>query len=151
MQLQNLSDATLLINTKKLVAHERETLAEILHHLREIERRRLFASEKCESLHDYATKKLGYSDDQAYRRIAAMRLLKDLPQMESRIIDGSLTLANLSLASTVIRAESKASGKAAPLSRKLELIEAVVGKSRREAQARDQQMTSLPPEVLRPE
>lgn len=151
MQLQNLSDATLLVNTKNLVNQERETLAGILHHLREIERRRLFSSEKCASLHEFAVKKLGYSDDQAYRRISAMRLLKDLPQMESRIVDGSLSLSNISLASTVIRAESKASGKAAPVSRKLELMEAVVGKSRREAEVIVQQMTSLPPEILRPE
>lgn len=42
MSLSKLSDAILLTRTKELVEKERETLISILHHLREIERRRLF-------------------------------------------------------------------------------------------------------------
>ena len=43
MNLKNLSDDSLISNTKNLVHKEREIITEILHHLREIERRRLFS------------------------------------------------------------------------------------------------------------
>ena len=44
MNLNNLSDENLLQNTQRLVAQEREVLIEVLHHLKEIERRRLFSA-----------------------------------------------------------------------------------------------------------
>ncbi|MDI9804079.1 hypothetical protein, partial [Citrobacter koseri] len=71
MNLKNMSDQTLLEKTRQLVQTERELLTEILHHLREIERRRLFSQLGFKSLYDDATKKLGYADDQAARRISA--------------------------------------------------------------------------------
>jgi 5-methylcytosine-specific restriction endonuclease McrA len=107
MNLKNLSDSDLLSQTQSLVRRERELLSEILHHLREIERRRLFAQLGFKSLFDYATKKLGYADDQAARRISAMRLLIELPEIECKIADGSLTLTNIGMAQALFRHEKK--------------------------------------------
>lgn len=56
--------------TDQLVQQERELLIEILRHLREIERRRLFSALGFKSLFDYAVKRLKYSEDQAGRRIS---------------------------------------------------------------------------------
>ncbi|PWU15627.1 MAG: hypothetical protein C5B49_11520 [Bdellovibrio sp.] len=97
-RLGSLSDSALLENTQTLVKQERELLTEILHHLKEIENRRLFSSLGYKSLFDYAVKHLQYSEDQAARRISAMKLLKELPEIEEKIELGSLTLANLSMA-----------------------------------------------------
>lgn len=107
MNLKNISDQDLLDKTENLVKRERELLSEVLHHLKEIERRRLFSQLGFKSLFDYATKKLGYGEDQAARRISAMRLLKELPEIESKICDGSLTLTNLSMAQSLFRQENK--------------------------------------------
>lgn len=90
MNLRNVSDQVLLEKTENLVKQERELLTQVLHHLREIESRRLFSSLGFKSLFDYAVKKLGYSADQAARRISAMRLLKEIPELEEKIESGAL-------------------------------------------------------------
>lgn len=50
MNLRKVSDQVLLANTEALVAKARELRTEILHHSREIERRRLYADLKQPSL-----------------------------------------------------------------------------------------------------
>lgn len=144
MNLKNISDQVLLEKTENLVKRERELLSEILHHLREIERRRLFSQLGFKSLFEYATKKLGYADDQAGRRISAMRLLKELPEIESKIADGSLNLTNLGMAQTFFRQESK------PKEEKLELLAKLENKSKREAEKLIVSLASQP-EQLKPE
>lgn len=96
--LKVLADDVLLDETQKLVKEEREILTQVLHHLREIERRRLYSQLRYGSLYEYATKELGYSEDQAYRRIQAMRMLKELPEIEEKVNDGSLSLTHLGMA-----------------------------------------------------
>lgn len=103
MDVTQLSDADLLNRTEKLVEKERENLTVILRHLREIERRKLYSKLKCASLFDYAMKVLKYSEDQAYTRIAAMRLLKETPELEKDIQTGALSLSNCSKLSTHFR------------------------------------------------
>ena len=61
MKLNHLSDEVLLSRIGELARRERELLTQALHHLREIERRRLFASLGFSSMFDYAVTKLGYS------------------------------------------------------------------------------------------
>lgn len=99
MNLTHLTDTTLLNDTQFLVKKENKITTKILHHLKEIERRRLFADLGYSSLFAYATKELGYSESAAYRRIQGARLLKDLPQIERKIETGELSLTNISQAS----------------------------------------------------
>jgi len=99
--LQRLSDKDLHQQTQALVSQERQLLTKILRHLNEIERRKLFCDFACSSLFDYAVKKLGYSEGQAHRRIQAMRLMRELPQVESKIAGGSLSLSNIAQAQSV--------------------------------------------------
>lgn len=105
MDLRHLTDKTLLLDTKSLVAQERVISLKVIHHLKEIERRRLFADLGYGSLFEYAIRELGYSDSSAMRRINAARLLKDLPEIEKKIEDGSLSLTNLSLANQLFKNE----------------------------------------------
>jgi hypothetical protein len=104
MNLQHLSDESLDLETLRYVEKEREVLTAVLHHLREIERRRLFSALKYQSLFDYAERRLGYSRDQAWRRIEAMRMLKECPEIEEKIATGALSLTNIGLARTVFKA-----------------------------------------------
>ena len=130
--VKNISDAVLLEATDQLVAQERELLISVLEHLREIERRRLFCDLGYKSLFEYAVKRLKYSEDQAGRRIAAMRLLKELPEIEEKIEDGSLTLTNIGLAQSLFRQEAKS--QPFTLEQKSELLENLANKSKREAE-----------------
>ncbi|MBX3035155.1 MAG: HNH endonuclease [Bdellovibrionaceae bacterium] len=92
MNFHNIPDQTLLSETKIAVQKEKECTLRVLHHLREIEARRLHLKIGFPSLFEYATKDLGYSPSAAYRRIQAMRLLKSLPQAEEKIRQGELNL-----------------------------------------------------------
>ena len=96
--MNHLSDQQLIQSLENLVRREREILSEVLQHLKEIDRRKLFSKLGFTSLFDYATKQLKYSPDQAGRRIAAMRLLRDIPEAEAQVVDGSLTLSSLAQA-----------------------------------------------------
>jgi hypothetical protein len=133
MKLSHLTDDGLDQKIQCLVQSEREILTEILHHLREIESRRLFSRYGFSSLFSYTVKRLGYSEDQAHRRISAMRLLKELPAIEEKISSGELTLTNLSNAQTLFRQEKKAQV-ARTLDEKLELLEKLTHSSTREAE-----------------
>src|SRR3989338_5934957 len=122
-----LNDAELITMTRELVAKERSVMTLILWHLREIENRRLHATEGFPSLFEYCLS-LGYSEGQAHRRITSMRLLRELPEIADRIEDGSLTLSNLALAQKFLKQENYSRVE------KLELVSTLENRSRRETE-----------------
>lgn len=134
MNLKHLDDKALLLEIEKLVREERELLTLILRHLEEIDRRKLFAVLKFSSLFEYATKRLGYSEDQAYRRVQAMRLLKEIPELEEKVNSGSLTLTHLGMAQSYFKREEKASKVSPNKFRKIEILEKLENKSTKEAE-----------------
>lgn len=95
MNLKHLTDKTLLQDIKKLVQKELDSTTDVLHHLKEIERRKLFCDLGHSSMIDYAIKELGYSETSAIRRVKAARLIKEMPEISEKINDGSLSLSNL--------------------------------------------------------
>ncbi len=101
--LKNISDTELLSKTKGLVLKERELIGEIIAHLAEIETRKLYCDLKYRSLYDYCTAELGYTNDQAYRRISAMRLTKQLPQVKEKLEDGTISLSSANMFSVLIK------------------------------------------------
>ena len=107
MVLRTISDSELLSKLKTLVQTEREILTEILHHLLEVETRKLHLIEGYGSMFQYAIEALGYSEAQAYRRISAMRLLRELPQIADSIQNGSLNLTHLTQAREYFKSEAK--------------------------------------------
>jgi len=103
MKLTHLTDKTLLNDTKFLVGKEREFLTKILHHLKEIDKRKLYSDLGYSSLFDYCVRDLGYSEGNAQRRIQACRLLASIPDLDLKIENGELSLSNISLAATFFR------------------------------------------------
>lgn len=128
MNLKNLSNEALLSQTKLCARNECEMTLQVLHHIKEIERRRLFAALSYSSLFDYTTRELGYCAASACRRIDAMRLLKDLPEIEEKIQDGKLTL------STVARAQSFFKKEVLADDNKREILQKLEGKSTRQVE-----------------
>jgi NAD-dependent DNA ligase len=119
--LFKLTDQVLIEATDRVVAREREVLISVLEHLREMERRRLFSALGYASLWEYATKRLKYSEDQAWRRISAMRMMKELPEIEK--------------SRTLVREEKTA------------LLEQLENKSKREAEQIMLKQSSAPAQV----
>lgn len=135
MQFTKLRDSELLAQIKTFVQSERELLVKILHHLREIERRRLFSDLGYGSLFDYVVGELKYSEGQATRRIQTMRLLKDLPQVENKIATGALSLSNVQQAQSFFREIQAAEPRRIVTpEEKLDVLEKLENKSVRDAQ-----------------
>jgi hypothetical protein len=105
MKLNHLTDETLLKDTSLLVSDERKINTQILWHLREIDRRKLYVEVKCNSLFDFCVKILKYSESQASRRVSGTRLLSDLPELSTHIEEGKLNLTQLNQASFFFRDE----------------------------------------------
>jgi hypothetical protein len=149
MNLQNLTDAKLISETDAAVATEMAATLAVLHHFREIERRRLFSDLGYKSLFDMSVKRYGFSEYQTLTRIDAMRLLRELPQIEAQIQSGELNLTNLSTAQTLFKQERKLGNPYAAV-QKLQVLEQITGKSTREAQRITLSLSSQP-ETLRPD
>lgn len=81
-----------------LTQRERSLLAQVLWHLKEIDRRKLYSDQKCGSLFEYCVKVLKYSEGAASRRVSACRLLRDLPEIAENIQAGELNLTQLNQA-----------------------------------------------------
>ena len=95
----------LIQKLKDLVREERRITMEVLRHLREVERRRLFLERGFSSLFAFCTDELGYSQSAAHRRISAMRLIRDLPAAASAVESGKLSLSNATTLQGFFRTE----------------------------------------------
>ena len=71
---------------------ERRISVKILRHLMEVEKRRIHLDMGYSSLFVFLTKHLKYSDGSAYRRIEAMKILRDVPDLGHRITVGAIFL-----------------------------------------------------------
>lgn len=103
MNLKFLTDIALLKDTKTLASEYREVTAKLLHHLKEIEERKLYSELGYSSLFKYVVVELGFDEASAVRRIKAASLLKEMPQIEDKIESGELTLSNISKAVDIFR------------------------------------------------
>jgi hypothetical protein len=131
---QDLNNHDLLARARELAHEERRTGVALLHHLREIERRRLFALSHS-SLHEDVVRELGYSDGAAHRRISAMRLMKAVPEIEEKLKTGVVSLSSASQVQNFIRAERRVTGNEVPQEVVRSLVAQVEGKSTRETEA----------------
>lgn len=150
MNLKTINDATLIEKTEGLVRQERELLTSVLHHLREIDRRRLFSALGYKSLFDFTVRRLGYPEDQAYRRISAMRLLKEIPEIEDKISAGEISLTHIGLAQTLFRQEKKIQHQEMSHVQKLSVLEQIANKPVREAERITLSLSSAP-ETAKPD
>ncbi|MEZ0393218.1 MAG: HNH endonuclease [Pseudobdellovibrionaceae bacterium] len=150
MNLNSINDPTLIERTEKLVRQERELLTTVLHHLREIDRRRLYSALGYKSLLDFAVRRLGYPEDQAYRRISAMKLLKEIPQIEEKINAGEISLTHIGLAQSLFRQEKKINQKEMSQTQKLSVLNQIANKPVREAE-RITLSLSTAPELVKPD
>lgn len=147
MNLRHLTDNELRESSRTAVAHERQALYVALHHLLEVERRRLFSADRLKSLFEYAVKIMGYSETEAYARIDAMHLMKELPEIEKCIEDGRLNLTKIKLAQNLFRRE-KREHCALEKHEKLELLAEFEEKTTREVA---KYVATIAPEALIPD
>lgn len=108
----HLKDQDLNEKVKSLAAQERKLTKEILLHIAEVDKRKLFLKMAYSSLFDYLTKEIGYSFGAAQRRIDSARLMHKVPEVSDQIEDGSLHLSQISKVQKICRHIKKESGMA---------------------------------------
>jgi hypothetical protein len=97
LSLEQLSDAELLDSTRRFVGHSNQMLAELLLHLGEVEERGIHRARACSSLYTYCIYELRFSEDEAFRRVAAARLVRRFPALFDAVASGELHLTGLLL------------------------------------------------------
>ena len=90
-----LSDAELLTATRRHVGRSNQLLASLLAHLAEVEARGIHRTRACSSLYTYCVYELRFSEDEAFRRVSAARLVRRFPVLLDAIAAGELHLTGL--------------------------------------------------------
>lgn len=109
MNLNSISDQELFEKVRSLSQEERRITSELLHLLREVSRRRLYAKRGHESLFTFLVKELGYDEASAYRRVSAIRVIDAIPEVEKTLEEGKLTVATVAQAQSFFQQEKKRS------------------------------------------
>lgn len=113
----------------KLVKEERRISAEVLDHLLEINERCLYLKMGHDSLLKYCVRELKYSEAAAYRRIKAMRLIKEVKGAREKYLSQKINLTQLCKAHSVFEEARKEEKAYIKPERKLELLTLIENKS----------------------
>ncbi len=132
--LQTISNQKLIEKLHNLVLDERKLLTQILEHLAEVYRRRTHLELGYSSLFTFCVRELGYSESQAQRRVLAMRAIQAMPELESKLESGKLSLAAVSLVQSHVLAIEKIQGEKVSFPEREQLFAAVEDKSKREVE-----------------
>ncbi|MFZ5896953.1 MAG: HNH endonuclease [Myxococcota bacterium] len=117
----SLSSAELLARMPVLAKCERGATANVIEHLMEIDRRKLYLDQACSSLSAYCRERLGYSEDEAGKRVRVARLAQRLPRALDELRGGRIHLTGLFLIAPHVTFENAGA-----------LFDEAAGKSRRE-------------------
>jgi hypothetical protein len=104
--LFTLSDDELVARLPALVRAERYAMAEVIEHLVEVERRRLYLAHATSSLYRYCIDRLGYAEDAALKRHRVARLALRVPRVLTELRGGRIHLTGLFLLSTYLTGEN---------------------------------------------
>jgi HNH endonuclease len=128
LNLSKIPDQELLSRLERLTKTERKITHLILWHILEVDTRKLYLKLNYDSLYKYLTQHLDYSESGAYDRMQAARLLKQIPEIATKIEDGSLNLTQLVKVEQSLKQEKKLGHDISKLQIK-ELIEKVENKN----------------------
>jgi hypothetical protein len=123
LDYRTLTDRDLLAAAGHLAAHERNATADLIRALGEIDLRRLYLGEGFSSLFTFCTGALHLSEQAAYARNEAARLVRRFPMALDLLRDGSVNLTTLGLIAPHLTDEN------AP-----DVLAAIVHKSKREVE-----------------
>lgn len=95
--LTHLSDTVLLQDLTRVAIRDRETTADLLACIAEVDARELYASAGHSSMHAYCVKVLRLSEGAAFKRIRAARAAREFPELYPALAEGRLHLAAIYL------------------------------------------------------
>ena len=134
LNLKSISDDKLICDLKSLALQERKIQKQIILHVVEIDRRKLFLTKGFSSLFEYLTDFIGFSRGTAQRCIDAARLSYDVPEVIDHIEEGTIKLSQVSLLQQSFReVHAKTKSKVSALVKK-NLVSELIDKSVIESQ-----------------
>jgi hypothetical protein len=95
--IASLDDHALLESLKGVVARSNQITALLLAHLAEVDARGAYRQWSCPTLQSYCTYELRLSEDEAWRRCRAARIVRQFPRSLDMLADSSLHLTGLLL------------------------------------------------------
>jgi 5-methylcytosine-specific restriction endonuclease McrA len=95
--LSAISDSELLDRIPVLLMRERVATADVIAYLAEIDRRRLYLEQACSSLRSFCVERLGYSEDEASKRVRVAHLARQVPSVLNELRTGAIHLTGLFL------------------------------------------------------
>ena len=119
--LETMSDREVVDRLEQLLREERLLTSAVLAHLAEVEARRLYLPAACSSIHVYCVRVLGMSEDQAFKRIRAARMVRKFPVVAAAVAEGRVHLSGVVLLAPHLTEENAA-----------ELVAEASGKSKAE-------------------
>ena len=100
-EFKTMSDDDLLRRLSELLANSRNVEAELIAHMAEVDRRRLF-QRHASSMFKYAVEILHLSEAEAYLRIEVARASRKHPMLLEMLADGRLHLSGIAVLSPVL-------------------------------------------------
>jgi hypothetical protein len=124
MTTSPVTDSELLARIPELSTAEGSTVADVIEHLAEVDRRGLYLDQGCSSLHELCVERLGYSDEEALERVRVTHLAQRLPRVLAELRDGAVQITSLALVAPHLTEENAEA-----------LLSAARGKSREELES----------------
>lgn len=97
MDISCLSDAELLRRVRSLARAERDAISDLVEHLSEFDKRKLYRDRGYPSMFEFCVRALHFSEAAAYRRIRAARAILLFPPVSVLLREGRLTLETIAL------------------------------------------------------
>ncbi len=129
----SLSDGALLRGLERLVIKDRKLDTEILRHIGEVDRRKLFREHACSSMFAFCTERLGMSEDVAFRRIRVARVARALPAVFEQLESGRIHLSGLALLAPHLTRENAT-----------DVLDQAAGKSKRQIEVLVRELAPIP-------
>lgn len=106
INLKHFTDDQLHESGIKAVKEESKAGISTMNHIIEVNRRHLYSKYDCSSLHDYCVRHWKMSNGDAWRKISAVRLVNEEPELELKLKEGILTQTHLADASVFFKKEN---------------------------------------------
>jgi hypothetical protein len=106
----------------------------VVHLMREADRRKIWAEMGYQSLMDYCVRSFKISETDFYRKRSILDTIREIPEIEAKILEGKLNTTSVSQAATFLKREAKLLNRPITTSEKRDVLFQLEGKSFREVQ-----------------
>ena len=143
LEIKTLKNSELHSKLKTLCCEERKLNHEVILHIMEVDRRKLFLEMAYPSLFQYLVSAIGYSPASAQRRTDAARLMMQVPDLGLKLEKGSISLSQVSILQKAFR-QARKSQIGITAEQKQNLVAQIENKDPRQTQAVLAQAFDLP-------